>query len=140
MSDTPVELRLLQRGEINMRLIVNHAHGHVRVMDYRVGSYPEKRAELDALAAQHRLRKAFVLVEKQDSHSWRGVGFVREGIDPSFFRTADAHVMSRLYDETGLPLEGTSQPRPLAEEQTSFPGRRLRRPEGLRLELVEHSP
>lgn len=136
MSDNHVEMRSLQRGDMNMRVIINHAHGHMRVMDFRVGGYEEKRDYLDGIAAELGLRKAFILVEKQDSHNWRGVGFVREGIYPSFFRTADAYVMSRLYDEAGLPTEKVGPLKPLADEKTSFPGRKLRRPEGLKLEIL----
>jgi hypothetical protein len=132
-----VEEMHLRRGDMDLRLIINHSHGHLRFMDYRVGSYQEKRDALDELAARLRLRKVFTLVEKQDSHNWRTVGFVREGVYPAFFRTADAYTMSRLYDEAGQPIPASGPLRPGSDELTSFPGRKLRKPEGLRLELVE---
>jgi hypothetical protein len=132
-----VEEMHLRRGEMDLRLIVNHTHGHLRFMDYRVGSYPEKRDALDAIARRLGLRKVFTLVEKQDSHNWRGVGFTREGVYPAFFRTADAYTMSRLYDGAGQPLALAGPLRPGSDEQTSFPGRKLRKPEGLRIELVD---
>ena len=131
-----VEVRQLQHRDMNMRLIINHAHGHMRVMDYRVGNYNDKRGELDQLAREDVLRKAFILVEKQDSHNWRGVGFVREGIYPSFFRTADAYVMSRLYDPSGKPVKDAGPSKPHPGEKTSFPGRKLRKPDGLKLERL----
>lgn len=131
-----VEMRSLTRGDVNMRVIINHAHGHMRVMDYRVGNYEEKRDILDAIAREAGLRKAFILVEKQDSHNWRSVGFGREGVYPTFFRTADAYVMSRLYDEDGEPLDRPTPLKASPQEKTSFPGRRLRKPDGLKLELV----
>lgn len=96
--------RTVRRGDINMRLIVNREHRYLRFMDFRVGHYEEKRAFLDEVVAEQKLNKVFTLVEKQDSQNWRGVEFVREGVYPSFFRTADAYVMSRLYDADGHPL------------------------------------
>lgn len=131
-----VEIRSLQRRDVNVRVIINHAHGHMRVMDFRVGNYEEKRNHLDRLAREDGLRKAFILVEKQDSYNWRNVGFSREGVYPSFFRTADAYVMSRLYDEEGNPLEKPGPLKPQPDEKTSFPGRKLRKPDGLKLELL----
>jgi hypothetical protein len=127
----------LRRGDIDLRLIINHSHGHLRFMDYRVGSYQEKREALDDVARRFKLRKVFTLVEKQDSHNWRSVGFVREGVYPAFFRTADAYTMSRLYDESGEALPVSGPLRPGNDEQISFPGRRLKKPDGLRLEIVE---
>jgi hypothetical protein len=122
-----------------MRLIINHAHGHMRIMDYRVGNYLDKRDELDELARKEGLRKVFTLVEKQDSQNWRGAGFFREGVYPAFFRTADAYAMSRLYDDDGIPVENMSPTpsRPAPEEKTSFPGRKLRKPDGLKFEMLK---
>ncbi len=94
---------MVKQGEKNMRLLINHTHCHLRFMDFRVGNYDDKRDILDAAAEEHNLRKVFTLVEKQDSSSWRGAGFLREGVYPSFFRTADAYVMSRIYDDDGIP-------------------------------------
>jgi hypothetical protein len=133
-----VEMLQLQHRDMNMRLIINHAHRHMRVMDFRVGNYEDKREELDLLAHKDGLRKAFILVEKQDSHNWRGVGFIREGVYPSFFRTADAYVMSRLYDKGGAPLQDVSPLKPSSEEKTSFPARRLRKPDGMKVERLDN--
>ncbi len=132
-----VEELQYRRGEMDLRLIINHLHGHLRFMDYRVGSYPEKRVLLDDLARRLRLRKVFTLVEKQDSGNWRSVGFLREGVYPAFFRTADAYTMSRLYDERGEPLAAAGPVKPGSDEVTHFPGRKLTKPDGLRIELVE---
>jgi hypothetical protein len=131
-----IEERHLRRGDIDLRLMINHAHRHMRFMDYRVGNYPEKRTALSELAREMKLRKVFTLVEKQDSQNWRSMGFSREGIYPSFFRTADAYTMSRLYDASGEPLPASPPIKPHPDEQTTFPNRKLRKPEGLRLELL----
>jgi hypothetical protein len=108
----------------------------MRFMDYRVGNYAEKRAVLDEAARKLGLRKAFTLVEKQDSQNWRSAGFSREGVYPTFFRTADAYTMSRLYAADGAPLPPVPPLKPSSDELTSFPGRRLRKPDGLKLEPV----
>ena len=86
----PIEERVIRRGELDMRLVINRSHGHLRFMDFRVGNYEAKRDLLDQVARQEGLRKIFTLVEKQDSNGWRTMGFIREGVYPGFFRTADA--------------------------------------------------
>ncbi len=106
-----VEELMVKQGEMNMRLLINNAHRHLRFMDFRVGNYDDKREILDNLAAKRGLRKVFTLVEKQDTGSWRGAGLSREGVYPSFFRTADAYVMSRVYEDDGSPV-GPSSPLP----------------------------
>jgi hypothetical protein len=132
-----IEERYYRRGDINLKLIINHSHRNLRFMDYRVGKYLEKREALETLAKDLKLRKIYTLVEKQDSNNWRSVGFVREGVYPSFFRTADAYVMSRLFDESGEPIPPSGPLKPQADEQTSFPGRKLHKPEGLRILPVQ---
>lgn len=132
-----VEIRSLRKGDLNMRLVINHVHGHMRIMDYRVGNYPLKRDLLDELAAREGLRKVFTLVEKQDSNNWRNVGFFREGVYPAFFRTADAYAMSRVYDERGKHDGSAAPVKSTAGEKVAFPGRKLRKPDGLRMSAVE---
>ncbi len=100
---TCVEVQRIQAGEVNMGLIINPPHRHLRFMDYKLGNYPRKCELLDEVAKQHGLRKVFTLIEKHDCSSWRKVGFFQEGTYPTFFRTTDAMVMSRLYDDMGNP-------------------------------------
>jgi hypothetical protein len=135
MSEPTIEVIDLRRADMNMRLVVNRAHGNVRIMDYRVGNYSEKRAELDELIRAEGLRKVYTLVEKQDSNNWKSVGFVKEGVYPGFFRTADAHAMGLSYDDRGRPM-GAASSKPASDERTHFPGRQLRKPGGLKIEQV----
>ncbi|MCC6750245.1 MAG: hypothetical protein IT371_21450 [Deltaproteobacteria bacterium] len=117
-----------------MRLVINRSHGHLRFMDFRVGNYEAKRDLLDQVARQEGLRKIFTLVEKQDSNGWRTMGFIREGVYPGFFRTADAYIMSRIYDEESLPLAMTALKS--AGEDLRFQGRKIGKPDGLRMEEI----
>lgn len=104
--DTPVEEHYYRRGDIDFCFLLNRRHGNLRVFDYRVGNYQQKRDFFDRIARAEGLRKVFTVVEKQDSKSWRSVGFSREGAIPGYFRTADAYIMSRVYTEEGDPIQG----------------------------------
>lgn len=90
-----LEVRSIRKGDIDLRMILCRTHRHLRILDFRVGNYLEKRDLLDELARQEGLRKVFTLVEKSDGQSWRAVGFSKEGIIPTFFRTADGYVLDR---------------------------------------------
>jgi len=123
-----------KRGDVNFYLLANRRHKNLRVLDYRIGNYQLKRNALDYLAKEQGLRKVYTLVEKQDSNSWRTVGFSREAVVPGYFRTADAYVMSRVYDEDGQPLTGGLSKVAVAHEIPE--PKKPRRPSGLKLKVV----
>ena len=83
--DSPVEEHYYRRGDIDFCFLLNRRHGNLRVFDYRVGNYQQKRDFFDRIARAEGLRKVFTVVEKQDSKSWRSVGFSREGAIPGYF-------------------------------------------------------
>jgi hypothetical protein len=95
-----------RKGDIDFCFLMNRRHHNLRVFDYRVGNYQQKRDFFDRIARSEGLRKVFTVVEKQDSKSWRSVGFSREGAIPGYFRTADAYIMSRVYTDDGDPIQG----------------------------------
>jgi hypothetical protein len=130
-----VEEHHYRRGDIDICFILNRAHGHLRVFDYRVGNYQQKRDFFDRIARTEHLRKVFTVVEKQDSKSWRAVGFSREGAIPGYFRTADAYVMSRVYDDQGDPLPNAA-PRVLTPAHVHRPAKAAKN-KGVTTELVE---
>ncbi len=101
-----VEEIYYRKGDIDFCFLLNRDHQNLRVFDYRVGNYQQKRDFFDRIARSENLRKVFTVVEKQDSKSWRSVGFSREGAIPGYFRTADAYIMSRVYTEDGDPIQG----------------------------------
>jgi hypothetical protein len=105
-NDGPIEEHYYRRGDIDFCFLLNRTHHNLRVFDYRVGNYQQKRDFFDRISRAEGLKKVYTVVEKQDSKSWRSVGFSREGAIPGYFRTADAYVMSRVYTDEGDPIQG----------------------------------
>ncbi|MFO7564993.1 MAG: hypothetical protein R6X02_20275 [Enhygromyxa sp.] len=130
----PVEEHYYRRGDIDFCFLLNRTHLNLRVFDYRVGNYQQKRDFFDRIARSEGLKKVFTVVEKQDSKSWRSVGFSREGAIPGYFRTADAYVMSRVYTEDGDPIQGGA-PKLNAPNITAKEGIPAK-PRGLNVEVV----
>jgi hypothetical protein len=134
----PVEEHYYRRGDIDFCFLLNRTHLNLRVFDYRVGNYQQKRDFFDRIARSEGLKKVFTVVEKQDSKSWRSVGFSREGAIPGYFRTADAYIMSRVYTEDGDPIQGGA-PKLTAPSITAKDGPPAK-PRGLNVELVTDVP
>ncbi len=111
-----------RHGKVDFAFVVNRRDKNLRVYDFRVGSYPEKRDFFDRIAREHDLRKVFLVVEKRDSTSWRNVGFSREGVIPGYFRTVDAQVMCRHYGRGGAPISAPKlKPRKYGEGELEMP-------------------
>ncbi len=131
----PVEEHYYRRGDIDFCFLLNRTHQNLRVFDYRVGNYQQKRDFFDRIARSEGLRKVFTVVEKQDSKSWRSVGFSREGAIPGYFRTADAYIMSRVYTDDGDPIQGGAPklngPNIVQQDNSGV------KPRGLNFDLVE---
>ncbi len=131
----PVEEHYYRRGDIDFCFLLNRNHHNLRVFDYRVGNYQQKRDFFDRIARTEGLKKVFTVVEKQDSKSWRSVGFSREGAIPGYFRTADAYIMSRVYTDAGDPIQGGAPK--LNAPQVTAKKTEPAKPRGLNVELVE---
>ncbi len=131
----PVEEHYYRRGDIDFCFLLNRQHHNLRVFDYRVGNYQQKRDFFDRIARAEGLRKVFTVVEKQDSKSWRSVGFSREGAIPGYFRTADAYIMSRVYTDDGDPIQGGAPK--LNAPNISPSSEEPVKPRGLSFELVK---
>ena len=135
-TEVPVEEIYYRKGDIDFCFLLNRRHHNLRVFDYRVGNYQQKRDFFDRIARAEGLRKVFTVVEKQDSKSWRSVGFSREGAIPGYFRTADAYVMSRVYTEDGDPIQGGA-PKLSAPSASSKSKEGIsQKPRGLSIEIV----
>lgn len=131
----PVEEIYYRKGDIDFCFLLNRRHHNLRVFDYRVGNYQQKRDFFDRIARAEGLRKVFTVVEKQDSKSWRSVGFSREGAIPGYFRTADAYIMSRVYTEDGDPIQGGAPK--LQGPNISNRAADKTKPRGLTVEIVK---
>lgn len=136
----PVEEIYYRKGDIDFCFLLNRRHHNLRVFDYRVGNYQQKRDFFDRIARSEGLRKVFTVVEKQDSKSWRSVGFSREGAIPGYFRTADAYIMSRVYTEDGDPIQGgapkLSGPATPSKDRDKDKNGEAAKPRGLSFDLV----
>ncbi len=132
--EAPVEEHYYRRGDIDFCFLLNRRHANLRIFDYRVGNYQQKRDFFDRIARTEGLKKVFTVVEKQDSKSWRSVGFSREGAIPGYFRTADAYIMSRVYTDDGDPIQGGAPKFNAANVGTREPN--TIKPRGLSHELV----
>jgi len=132
-----VEEIYYRKGDIDFCFLLNRRHHNLRVFDYRVGNYQQKRDFFDRIARSEGLRKVFTVVEKQDSKSWRSVGFSREGAIPGYFRTADAYVMSRVYTEDGDPIQGGAPKLSASTTSSKDKEAGTTKPRGLSLELVK---
>lgn len=132
-----VEEIYYRKGDIDFCFLLNRRHHNLRVFDYRVGNYQQKRDFFDRIARSEGLRKVFTVVEKQDSKSWRSVGFSREGAIPGYFRTADAYVMSRVYTEDGDPIQGGAPKLSASTTSSKDKEASTTKPRGLSLELVK---
>jgi hypothetical protein len=144
-GDEPVEEIYYRKGDIDFCFLLNRRHHNLRVFDYRVGNYQQKRDFFDRIARAEGLRKVFTVVEKQDSKSWRSVGFSREGAIPGYFRTADAYIMSRVYTDDGEPIQGgapklTVPPPPSGKEPKEKDLKHTAKPRGLTFEVVQDIP
>jgi len=133
-----VEEIYYRKGDIDFCFLLNRRHHNLRVFDYRVGNYQQKRDFFDRIARSEGLRKVFTVVEKQDSKSWRSVGFSREGAIPGYFRTADAYIMSRVYTEDGDPIQGGAPKlsAPTTPSKDKDKNGEAQKPRGLSFDLV----
>lgn len=124
--------------KLNLSLLITETHAHMRIVDYRLGQYKLKCSIFDQMAANRSLKKVFTLVEKQDSNSWRTVGFSKEAVIPGYFRNADAYIMSRVYDQDGKPVTGglakLVHDKGAEFEKAAPP---LKKPNGLKTDIID---
>ncbi|MBU1535305.1 hypothetical protein KKF84_08280 [Myxococcota bacterium] len=123
---------------LNLSLLIAPHHSHMRIVDYRLGQYKLKCSIFDQLASSKQLNKVFTLVEKQDSNSWRTVGFSKEAVIPGYFRNADGYLMSRVYDNDGKPVTGGLAK--LAHDRSpefDLPNPLQKKPNGLKLNFID---
>lgn len=86
---------------VSMCMLVNRRHATVRVIDFRAGATLAKRNFVLNTARREGIEKLFVLVERDEVHSWARLGFRREGSIPSFYRRSDAWIMGAVVASVG---------------------------------------
>ncbi len=112
---------------VSLCMLVNRRHQTVRVIDFRAGATLAKRNFVVATAKRENIEKVFVLVERDEVHTWNRLGFRREGSIPSFYRRSDAWIMGavigrvgpmrpeRAYDDDDDTDDIDDEPNPAAE-------------------------
>lgn len=86
---------------VSLCMLVNRRHQSARVIDFRAGATLAKRNFVLATARREGIEKVFVLVERDEVHTWQRLGFRREGNIPSFYRRSDAWMMGAVVASIG---------------------------------------
>jgi hypothetical protein len=86
---------------VSLCMLVNRRHKVVRVIDFRAGATLAKRNFVINTARKEGIEKVFVLVERDEVHTWTRLGFRREGSIPGFYRRSDAWIMGAVVAEVG---------------------------------------
>lgn len=86
---------------VSLCMLANRRHQTVRVIDFRAGATLAKRNFVVQTARRENIEKVFVLVERDEVHTWSRLGFRREGSIPGFYRRSDAWIMGAVIDSIG---------------------------------------
>jgi hypothetical protein len=86
---------------VSLCMLANRRHQTVRVIDFRAGATLAKRNFVVTTAKRESVEKVFVLVERDEVHTWGRLGFVREGSIPGFYRRSDAWIMGAVIASIG---------------------------------------
>jgi hypothetical protein len=86
---------------VSLCMLANRRHQTVRVIDFRAGATLAKRNFVVTTAKRENVEKVFVLVERDEVHTWGRLGFVREGSIPGFYRRSDAWIMGAVIASIG---------------------------------------
>ncbi len=86
---------------VSLCMLANRRHQTVRVIDFRAGATLAKRNFVVTTARRENIEKVFVLVERDEVHTWSRLGFRREGNIPGFYRRSDAWIMGAVIAEIG---------------------------------------
>jgi len=86
---------------VSLCMLVNRRHASVRVIDFRAGATLAKRNFVLTTARREGIEKVYVLVERDEVHTWSRLGFRREGSIPAFYRRSDAWIMGAVVAAVG---------------------------------------
>ncbi len=99
-SETSDELSF-HNNAVSLCMLANRRHQTARVIDFRAGATAAKRNFVIATATRENLEKVYVLVERDEVHTWGRMGFRREGCVPGFYRRSDAWIMGAVIANIG---------------------------------------
>ncbi|MBK8997049.1 MAG: hypothetical protein IPM35_15055 [Myxococcales bacterium] len=81
---------------VSLCLLLNRRARTLRVVDFRSGPSPVKRALVLSTARKEGVERVFTLVERDECGAWARMGFAREGNIPGFYKRSDAFVLGAL--------------------------------------------
>ena len=91
---TPTFEEVFVRNEVvSLCLLLNRRARVMRVVDFRAGASPAKKAAVQSIARREHMEKVVALVERDECAAWARLGFQREGNIPGFYRRSDAFIM-----------------------------------------------
>jgi hypothetical protein len=83
-------------------LLLNRRARSVRVIDFRAGHNPAKRALVASLNQREGVERVFIVAEREEAAAWSRLGLAREGTIPGFYKRSDAFVLGALLEgDTG---------------------------------------
>lgn len=104
-SDQPDAEELhFARGDVALCFLINRRTQSMRVIDFRSGCQTQKLALVNEIAQREGIRRAFVVVEREEGTTWGKIGFQKEGSIPGFYKRSDAYLLSKQFD-VSLPRE-----------------------------------
>jgi len=89
-------------NEVSLCLLLQRRARTMRVIDFRAGVTPRKRATVLKLAREQGVEKVYTLVERDEVSTWTKLGFVKEANIPCFYKRSDAYLLGC---STDAPLE-----------------------------------
>jgi len=111
-----VEELLFRSDNAFLCLLLNRRTKFIRVIDFRAGALPAKRLFIQSIAQREGVKKAIILVEKDEVSSWTRVGFVREGTIPGFYKRSDGHLVGCVIGEKMASIEASDENIKIAEK------------------------
>lgn len=86
----------IYKPNVSLCLLVNRRARTLRVVDFRSGPSPVKRALVLAAARREGAERVYTLVERDECAAWARMGFAREGNIPGFYKRSDAFVLGTM--------------------------------------------
>ncbi len=86
------------RGDVALCFLMNRRTQSMRVIDFRSGCQSQKLSLVNEIAQKEKIRRAYVVVEREEANTWAKIGFQKEGSIPGFYKRSDAYILSKQFD------------------------------------------